>query len=453
MKNALNHLLSRVCVCLLLAATVGQLSATNIPLHFVLTNKSKKEANGVIRMYNPFETDPAASLGYTVPPQSVLTIHDTTHADTDGFVPARITLSPFSDQENAVTASLQGNSFIYDASPAEPVAMELNPDGYEHMIGTEHTFNAEVTSRLYVTPDFEKTIWKMDNSTLNGDVYREGIDKVVFAINDNAPVAGGGGGGGTMGTNATGSSVEDMAKIAKDTLGNTTETVTVGAHAAKLRMPAGVADEAAAGGDAAATAAITLFQGAAGGDAPTELSFDPVGGAAAPTSILSVHFPAAFGGAVFEMNPFTEERLGGVASWFRDAIAWLTVVLLGSWIWNELDVKAYQTGQMQQARGNTVAGSGGQITAFIAAGLLTIAVVALATALIAWGFNAIGFSAFRSSFATNPMGALASGAVWMLNQILPVPVLIAAALARLSWKMYSVPLFAGCIAVCRFVVV
>jgi len=106
-----------------------------------------------------------------------------------------------------------------------------------------------------------------------------------------------------------------------------------------------------------------------------------------------------------------------------------------------------------QAKGNTIlAGTGGQATALVAAGLLSVIVVASITALFAWGFDSLSMSGMRTLSATNPMGGMAAGAYWMLNTVFPVATLLSCLLARASFNLYASTIFAGCAAAARFVV-
>lgn len=209
-----------------------------------------------------------------------------------------------------------------------------------------------------------------------------------------------------------------------------------------------VAGQMGGKGDGAGVASKAPY--ASKGAAPSALGYT-VGGGSAPT--LSVAMPASFGGATFDFNPFTSERLGPIASWFRAAMAWLTIVVIGAWVWNELDVKAYQAGTAPQAKGNPiVGGTGAQVTALTAAAAMTTAIVALSVALLAWSFGEITLPAIFSAITTNPTASMPAGVLWMVDQLFPVATIITACVARLAWKLYCVPLFAACMAVVRFIV-
>lgn len=207
-----------------------------------------------------------------------------------------------------------------------------------------------------------------------------------------------------------------------------------------------IADAASATEGAAAKAGSDSAFASAGLPSPVSYS-DGV----APN--LSITFPAAFGGAVVDLNPFSSERFGGVASWFRTATLWLAVVLFGQWFWGQLGDWIKGVATTQQAKGNTVvAGTGGQATALVAAGLMTTAIIAAIVTLLAFSFNGIGVAFVNSSLAQNPLATMASGSLWMLNQLLPVSTLLSLLVAKVAFNMYAAPIFSGCAAIVRFIV-
>jgi hypothetical protein len=168
---------------------------------------------------------------------------------------------------------------------------------------------------------------------------------------------------------------------------------------------------------------------------------------------LKVQFPAAFGGATVDLNPFSHSGLLTVAHWFREACRWLALVLLGVYLWQEMGTMVQGFSTMRQAQGNAVlGGTGAQATALVAAGLITAAVVVAMTALMSWSFGELSFAAVSAVASTSPMIGLPAAAVGMLSEVLPVSTIIGCALARYSFKFYATGLFATCAAVVRFVV-
>jgi len=208
---------------------------------------------------------------------------------------------------------------------------------------------------------------------------------------------------------------------------------------------ANATEQAGTAGAAAGTAAASLFNGNAPPDSVPELEKE--------SAILAVEMPESFGGKTFNMNPFSNDRFATICSWFRQATAWLALVTLGVWVWMQIREWLGVFSGVQQAKGNPVAGgTGAQATAFVAAGLMTAAIVTGVTGLLAWTFGDISLPAIRSAAMTNPLTTLPAQAAWMLDQLFPVATLVSCLIARLSFNMYAAPLFATCQAVVRFIV-
>jgi hypothetical protein len=300
------------------------------------------------------------------------------------------------------------------------------------------------------TPAANQPIWGADSNgtTLDGAMFRDGVFHIVDAINQNAP-SGGSGGSLEGGRNVTGNNVDDVAALQLaiktgengNNFSNVDQLLPGGPTGVKQLM----LDKA----DEASVAETALLTSAAGGAAPTALGYE-IGVGEAPAA-FAISLGPKLGNVTINWNPFTEERLAGVAAAFRTGMIWVTLMILGIWVWKELDTKAHQFGTAPQVKGNTIAGTGGQLTATLAAVLISVVVVTGLTALVAWGFDSITFGALRSNMATNPFSGFASGAMYCLDQIFPVVIMVTALVARLSWHLYSVPLYVGAQAFVRFI--
>lgn len=233
---------------------------------------------------------------------------------------------------------------------------------------------------------------------------------------------------------------EDAAAVAK----GTKEAAQAGKAAVEGIGPGGTGGMGEQGAAAGAEAA-DLFP-----DSPTGLPYSP-GGGSAPNFVVTL--PSSFGGGSFDLNPFSSDRLGEVASWFRSAVAWLAIVSLGGWVWSQLGDWVRGISMLPQAKGNTlVAGTGAQATALVAAGLMTTAIVVAITAILSWSFGELTIPTLISTALSNPVGAMPAGALWMLDQIFPVGTLVVCLVAKLSFNIYAAGLFATCAAVIRFIV-
>jgi len=99
------------------------------------------------------------------------------------------------------------------------------------------------------------------------------------------------------------------------------------------------------------------------------------------SSPLSVTFPAGIGTISFDpMSHYSE-----VIPWIKQLLTWGLMLVWWWWVWKEFSYLMRDAGASQQAKGNTFAGTGGQITALIGAGL--IAVVMVGVPLTYWAIT------------------------------------------------------------------
>lgn len=347
--------------------------------------------------------------------------------------------------------SVVGNSIVADAGENPPAEIPL---GEQESPGPVVTFNinggGSELGGVQVLPDERKTLWMVSDTELTADLFREGIDKIVgFAGDTAAGIPAGGGGGGSGGENFTGDNVEKIATRQELVLTQTgVAAETLSFEGLNVPAPSGFTSKMTDASTKAGNSFRDLLKGATGDPVLTP-TVTP-GGGAAPDMVIAM--PALLGGHSINLNPFTEGRFGTIAAWCRAAISWFVLIGLALWIWDEVDKKVVTAAQAQQAKGNTVAGTGGQITALIAAALMTVAITVFVTAMLTWTFGSIGFSMFRGLFGTDPFGTMASGSLWMLDQLVPVATVVLAIVAKLSFKLYVIPLHGLCVTVIRFFV-
>lgn len=362
------------------------------------------------------------------PPTGVTTTRNLSYNIADG---GELSLGRVEIQ-NAANATIVGQSYVFDPG-AENYAV-LGPVN----LGTDYATRPETTFSVpsnYPLPDGQKTVWANNDSSLTAPLYREGVDKVVAAVMNGS--GGSGGGSGSSGSDPAANSDREAVATAIKQANQLTDFNELTPSASKGEM--------LSAGENARAQMVSLF-----GSAPTSVGYE-LNTSGAP--LLEIALPVAFGGATFDLNPFQSPRLLTVASWFRTAVAWLAIVLLGKWIWEQLAewVRGYAT--IQQAKGNpVVGGTGAQATALAAAGLMTAAIVVAVTSLLAWSFGTMNLPAFVASVTTNPVATIPAGVLWMLDQILPVFTLVSCLVARISFNIYASSLFAGCAAVVRFIV-
>lgn len=171
-------------------------------------------------------------------------------------------------------------------------------------------------------------------------------------------------------------------------------------------------------------------------------------GGTAPAWELSIR------GITFNMNPFQFAEMRNLADWVRAGFAFFFILSFGLWAHKESTEYLQALPQIQQARGNTFGGTGGQITALIAAGLMTVAIGIALVALMTWASYDFGLGDVASIMGINPFngtGAVANG-VWMLDQFIPLGGFVASFAGRIVWKLTADTAFVIVASVIRFIV-
>jgi hypothetical protein len=240
---------------------------------------------------------------------------------------------------------------------------------------------------------------------LTNGVYREGVDKVVKALND----------------------IEDK-KLEKERL-------------AKVASNDSVTASTASGASAGASLASKI---------PTTSGLSSVSITSASAPDFTVSLPSAFGGGTFDLNPFRSDRCGPVVDWLRGAFYWLTVVGFGYWASTRVSEWTRAASTLQQSKGNTVAGTGGQISAAIAAALVVVVISTFLVALVGYLAGDFSLASIIGKLGVNPTTGLGS-ALYMLDRCFPVAAILTALVARISWNLYASSIFASAIGVIRFI--
>ncbi len=341
------------------------------------------------------------------------------------------------------SATLVGNSYLNGTAPESYAGVSAPFGSYDYpaTVPTSATVSVALdpSTARYPTPDQNKSLWVVSGvsgDALDKGVFREGIDKVVYAV-EAASSSGSGGGGGT---NASGHSVEDYHALALDVSNHPD-------HAAGMVM---AETDAAATASTAAVAGITTLLPAAS----SSITYAAPSGS---SSFLSITMPATFGGATVHFNPFENQpgfdgsSMSGIATWFRYACQWLALALLGIFVFNEFKVYMVAMSAVRQAAGNpAIGGTGAQATALLNAGLITAAVVVALAALLAWSFNEITPATLLTNISTNPLAGMAGDAYWFLDQIFPLATLLSCFVARFMFYIAGNAIFGVFFTVVRF---
>jgi len=154
-------------------------------------------------------------------------------------------------------------------------------------------------------------------------------------------------------------------------------------------------------------------------------------------------------------DPTANPKLAVVAAWIKGFLAFLVSGWLTWWAYGELREHLFFSSLLQPAKGNTVAGSGGQITSAIVAAWLTLVLVALPTAIVATWTGAPIMSAVygtsREIFADAPSG-IGSAGVYLIYSVVPVATIATALTSMFVIRKAGMVIYFGVAAACRWAI-
>jgi len=299
------------------------------------------------------------------------------------------------------TATLLGASLVYDSG-----ASTL----YRPLGNVQFAYSAPFPSVSYnvlsavALPDGAKTLWLQDDATLNGNLFREGIDKVVNAVNEN--------GGGAS---AAGSSGEKVELVATYQYGFITG--------------ASLPTDAAAQSNASVTAmqsAVTEHVVRQQGNVTATATGD------GDASFWIVQLPKGNGEfRELDLNPMHVDGVPIIAQWVKIAISVLAIYLFEVWCWEQMQGIVGPAALIPQAKGNTVAGSGGQVTGLLNAS--AVATVMISLPALCFAVYSAAFTVIGALYpATSPVDVMpASGAepfmtaaFTLINHFIPTTLLL-----------------------------
>jgi len=234
-----------------------------------------------------------------------------------------------------------GNSYVFDDGVGE-LDIFFGDGNYGDPV---HLFEIPMAVHQ-ATPDDMKTLWIVPDTTLTADLYREGVDKTVAAQLAAAPMSS---------AQFAETKTEQVHDLIKDTYDNPQN---IEANSEFLMGQLDQPDKQ--------SAAVAEFTGLLPTGLPTTNPHTP--DTSGDGDFLKITMDETFGGKTIDFNPFGPGRLGGVASWFRSATAWLVLALLAYFIFQETKQFFMASAAANQARGNPgVGGTGAQATGLIAA--------------------------------------------------------------------------------------
>jgi len=334
------------------------------------------------------------------------------------------------------TAVLQGNSYVVGAGMAWEYETTLYPDG----TGSYEDYELGVVGIARLdTPDESKTLWLLDDSTLTGDLFREGIDKVVHA--GTGAGGAGGSGSGMSAAEFAETKTEMVSDLVNDTYTNP-ENIAAGTEFLMGQLETATKSETAKGEIESAMALREL---------------PDLGSASASGSggLLSITFPVASIGTI-NFDPADNPRVHAVANFMKAAFAWVVYAWFQLWVWNYLKEIYFVLSGSQPAKGNpVVGGTGAQATSLVVALAITGVLVSfpslfwtLADSGMTWtvGINSNPFELAASS------GSYTSTALYVAQQFLPLGTMLAAFTSTIALLRGGLILIAGLQSLIRFFV-
>jgi len=329
-----------------------------------------------------------------------------------------------------------GNSFLGTPGVSEPgtwtqiasgVVDKMEPVGDNPMIEVEGMTNAHAP-----TPDDQKSLWLVQGNFLSAEVFREGIDKVVFATNAATSVNPGGGTGGG----------DAMTKAEWDS--TATEQIALSQGMALNQNPT---SQAAADAGALAKASTETALGTrtipAVGSVP----------ATSPNDIFTIELPGT--GRTLNLNPASNTRINMLGEFTRAAFAWIVYMMFQVFVWNFLKEIYMTLAGTVPAKGNAiVGGTGAQATSLIVALGITAVIVSLPT--LFWAMADSGMT-WAAGITTNPFQAasgnsILSAGLYLANFFLPLGTMLLAFSSYLFLLRGGIILAAGLQSIIRHIV-
>jgi len=298
-----------------------------------------------------------------------------------------------------------GASWIADGGVAEPTAWEPFLSGnVDKQDATAYQPELNVAGvplpNHSVTPDESKTLWETDDTTLTANLFREGIDKVVASS--------GGSGGGTS---------TDAMTYAQFNASDASAHQALGLNYAQNQPTSQVLNAETNAAKTAITNALTAKATPTYGD-----------GASGGNSIMVITLGNT--GKTLNLDPASYPTFAAYASFLKACIAWLAATLFGFYLWNWCKELYLVLAGTMPAKGNTVAGSGGQVTSLVVAIAITAIMISFPVAF--WTMADSGYT-WAPSLTQNPLqlvgasnlGAMGAMGLYLFNFFMPVGTLLA----------------------------
>lgn len=400
---------------------------------FVDVNVTKAISIPVRVMFRADSSSEYTQLGdevvYTTGPggSSFTVSHCATEVDDGAYRSIRVQMA---DRDGV----LVGNSYVF---PEETVWSTILNVTHDPAIWEGSPFPDDLVATLYIddttdlgreeNPDARKTLWRVAlEEGLDGTLYAEGVDKIVWKLEEvKEAVQAGGGGGGGAGMTAEEFALTDTEAVAQAQLSLMEE----------LKTPSEIETEsntARATAEAAITQAVpTLGSVSEETSAPSLLSF------------TSVYI------GTISVDPADHPTILIYCNYAKLITGWFMTLAFAIWAWMEFKSILGTIATMNQARGNTVAGTGGQITGLAAAGIILAIIIGVPVAY--WTVVTTDFSSLNS----NPFTASNSyvqAALYLLALVFPYQLALALIAQMFVIRKAGTVIVIGVMSAIKFVV-
>jgi len=316
--------------------------------------------------------------------------------------------------------TLVGNSYLTDADPPA--------DSYETFYVTLPEAYNEIALSAYIiegigrlpTPDDKKTLWIVKDVDLTGNLYREGIDKLVYAFTAKS-----------TSTSSSGGMTKAEFQSTK------TDAVAQGMWEANQAIPE-VSEMETQSADARAAAETAVTQVA------------PSIGSASIPSAPSI-FAFAVGDVSVDLDPLHDDSIALACAFVKAFTGWALLVTFSWFCWNEFSVVVRSAITAHQAHGNAVVGgTGAQATALVAAGIIAAIFVGIPAAY--WASITIDFTPLNSNPFNSSHGTPVTAALYLLGCVFPYDVALTLLAAAFVVKRFSTVMILGVNAAIKFIV-
>lgn len=168
--------------------------------------------------------------------------------------------------------------------------------------------------------------------------------------------------------------------------------------------------------------------------------------AGSASSMWIVNWP---GVATINLDPMSNPATAGMALFVKATLAWLSVLAFEWWLWSEFRGVFFTAATLPQARGNTVAGTGGQITGLLAAALIVAVMVSIPG--VFWAAADSGLTVNLNQDILTATNA-SDGTKYILSILIPTGTLATIVAQMFLVRKFGIVMVGGAAALIRFFV-